>query len=73
MDKDFDFSALSSAERVMIAQELLGSVLAGIQSHGPGRFDDLDAEIRRRIKAVDAGEMTEESWESVKAELFPGL
>jgi hypothetical protein len=71
--KGFDFSSLSSAERVLIAQELLGSVLAGIQNAGQAHFDDLNGELRRRIAGADAGQVAEENWEDVKAELFPGI
>ncbi len=63
---DFDFTALSAPERLLLAQQLLDSVLAEAM---PLTVQQLD-EVTRRAAAIDAGEMTCEPWETVRARLL---
>lgn len=63
---DFDFTTLSAPERLLLAQQLLDSVLAEAM---PLTVQQLE-EITRRATAVDAGEMTCEPWETVRARLM---
>lgn len=66
--KGFDFSQLSPAERIMLAQNLLDSVLA--ESHSPLTPQQI-AELRRRAAAIDSGEDKGVPWEQVRAILQP--
>lgn len=63
---DFDFTALSAPERLLLAQQLLDSVLAEAM---PLTVQQLD-EVTRRAAAIDAGEMVCEPWETVRARLM---
>lgn len=67
MSRD-DLARIPPAERVLLAQELLDSVLLLPQD------DDLSAEqaaeLRRRMSAIDSGEATCERWETVLLRLL---
>ena len=66
--KDFDFSQLTPAERIALAQDLWDSI------HDETQLaplpDDQIAEIKRRIAAIDAGTMPMYPWEEVKQRLL---
>lgn len=68
ISKDFDFSRLSTAERIMLAQDLWDSI------HDEAQLapltDEQVAEIERRIAAIDAGTMPTYPWEEVKRRLL---
>lgn len=64
--KDFDFSQLSAAERIHLAQELWDSV-CDTQSL-PFTAEQI-AEIERRTAAFDSGIMPAYPWEEVKQRL----
>lgn len=66
--QDFDFSALSIAQRIQIAQDLLDSVLAETQGEyfTPEQLQEID----RRVAAADTGEMVGEPMEAVFEQLF---
>lgn len=63
-----DITALSAPERLLLAQQLLDSVLAEAIPLAPQQIE----EVRRRAAAIDAGEAVCESWGAVKARLLPG-
>ncbi len=64
---DFDYSQLSTADRLALVQQILNSVLAeaGTQMFSAEQIAELD----RRCAAVDAGLMPTFSWEEVKKSL----
>lgn len=64
----FDFSALSIAQRIQIAQDLLDSVLA--ETQGEYFTPEQLAEIDRRVAASDAGEIVGEPMEAVFDQLL---
>jgi putative addiction module component (TIGR02574 family) len=66
--KDFDYSQLSSAERILLAQELWDSVEPEARSWP--LTAEQQAEIERRIAAIDAGTMPTYPWEDVKQRLL---
>jgi|GEM_PF-1897803 len=61
---NIDYSHLSAAERLLLVQDILDSVLADAQTEPltPEQIKELD----RRCAAVDAGEMATFPWEDVK-------
>ena len=67
-DKHFDFSHLTVAERIRLAQELLESVCP--------RTEDLPLteaqrrEIERRWQAFEGGRMTTAPWDEVRKRVF---
>lgn len=65
---DIDFSALSPAECILLAQELWDRVHEETQAL-PMPTEQC-AEIRRRLAAVDAGTMPIYPWEEVKQRLL---
>lgn len=66
--RDFDFSHLSAAERILLAQELLdGALTDGADDVAPLTEEEI-AELRRRISLLDTGQMQRHSWDSVQAE-----
>ncbi len=67
--KDFDFSALSAAERIRLAKDLLDSVLADTVSPPLPQWQ-ID-EIRQRAAAIDSGEVTCIPWDDVRRRLQP--
>lgn len=64
----FVLSSLSLPERVALAQELWDSVHADACA-APFTPEQL-AEIDRRVAALDAGEMTNEPWDTVRDRLL---
>ena len=67
--KDFDFSQLSPAERISLAQDLWDSVLKG---HAvPTTTAAQRTEIEHRIALADSGQMSGSLWSEVKAALRP--
>jgi putative addiction module component (TIGR02574 family) len=66
--KEYVFSLLSRAQRAELALELLDS----LDDEAPVRLsaEAQRTEIRRRIKAADAGEMASHPWEEVKQRLL---
>lgn len=66
--KDFDFSKLTPAERIALAQDLWDSVHDETQL--APFTDEQVAEIERRIAEVDSGAMPMYSWEEVKQRLL---
>lgn len=67
--KDFDFSALTSADRLRLAQDLLDSVAAESQAESLPEWH-LD-EAERRAQAIDSGEDECVPWEEVRRRLEP--
>lgn len=65
---DFDFSSLSAPERLLLAQQLLDSVLAEAT---PLSHQDL-AEMRRRAEAIDTGQARCEPWGTLRRRLLSG-
>lgn len=65
---DIDFSALSPAERILLAQELWDR--GHEQAQALPMPADQRAEIERRLAAVDAGTMPVHRWEEVKKRLL---
>lgn len=65
--EQFDYRSLPLAERILLAQEILDSVVA--ESHGDlftrGQLEEID----RRVAAADAGALVAEPWEAVHARL----
>jgi putative addiction module component (TIGR02574 family) len=68
--RDFDFSVLSAAERIALAEQLLDSVQG--QAEAPRLTIEQQAEIQRRMDAVDNGTMPLVAWEEVKHEMLRG-
>jgi putative addiction module component (TIGR02574 family) len=68
MSKPFDFSHLTSAERICLAQKLLESVRPRSQDHC---FREVERrEIERRWSAFESGRMTAAPWEDVRQRAF---
>jgi putative addiction module component (TIGR02574 family) len=65
--KDFDYTQLSTAERILLAQELWDSVLDA--KAVPATTPTQRTEIERRITLADSGQMPGSPWSEVKAEL----
>ncbi len=65
---DFDFSALSAAERILLAESLWESVI-NAQPHAISVSDAQKQEIEKRQQALSAGEISAESWDKVKQRL----
>jgi len=65
--KGFDFSQLSATERILLAHELWESVENDIKDIP--FTDEQMAEIKRRVKAADAGEAERFSWQELKLKL----
>lgn len=62
---DYDFTALSAPERLLLAQQLVDSVLAEATPLTPSEL----VAIHRRAAAVDNGEASTDSWESLRLRL----
>lgn len=67
---DLDFSDLSSTDRLLLAQELLDSVLAEAEVHPLN--DEQLAELDRRCAAIDRGESPCVAWDSVRDHFLSG-
>lgn len=65
----FDFTSLTSAERILLAESLWDSVL-DTQS-AISVTPEQEAELDRRCAAEDAGEMPSSSWPEVRRRLQP--
>lgn len=64
----FDFSHLSAAERILLAEDLWDSVASG--QHAPPLTPAQQEELHRRLTTADRGEMTYCSWPDVKRRLL---
>lgn len=67
MSKEFDFSGLSVGERVLLAQDLWDSVFDEAEMLPLTEFQE--AEARRRISEIDAGEVVPVAWEQARQRL----
>lgn len=61
-----DLATLTAPERLLLAQQLLDSVLAEALPLTAQQVE----EVRRRAAAIDAGMVTCEPWEAIKARLL---
>lgn len=61
-----NLTALSAPERLLLAQQLLASVLAEAMPLTDAQIED----VMRRAAALDAGDTACESWESVRQRLL---
>lgn len=66
--RPFDFSHLSPAERILLAEDLWDSV--AVQA-APPLSPTQEEELRQRLAAADRGEMTYTSWLDIKRRLIP--
>lgn len=66
--RPFDFSHLSPAERILLAEDLWDSV--AVQA-APPLSPAQEEELRQRLAAADRGEMTYSSWLDIKRRLTP--
>lgn len=64
----FDFSRLSAAERILLAEDLWDSVAT--EQDAPALTPTQREELQRRLAAADRGEMTYASWQDVKRRLL---
>jgi putative addiction module component (TIGR02574 family) len=64
----FDFSHLSPAERILLAEDLWDSVTA--EQDAPPLTPSQQEELQRRLAAADRGEMTYSPWPDVKHRLL---
>lgn len=64
---ELDYLALSPAERLLLAQELLDSVYDNLTPAPPA--EDEIAWARERVAAVDADAVSGSSWEETKARI----
>jgi len=64
----FDFSHLSPAERILLAEDLWDSVTA--EQDAPPLTPEQQEELQRRLDAADRGETTYSSWQDVKRRLL---
>jgi putative addiction module component (TIGR02574 family) len=67
--KDFDYTQLAPAQRILLAQDLWDSVLR--DGAAPATTPDQRAEIERRIVLADAGRMPSSPWPEAKTRLTP--
>lgn len=65
----FDFSQLTPAERILLAEDLWDSVTA--EQDAPPLSTAQQEELQRRLAAADQGDMTYFSWLDVKRRLLP--
>ncbi len=65
--RPFDFSHLSPADRILLAEDLWDSVTA--EQDAPPLTPAQEQELRSRLAASDRGEMTYSSWQDVKRRL----
>ena len=64
----FDFSRLSPAERILLAEDLWDSLAT--EQHAPPLTPQQQEELQRRLAAADRGEITYASWPDVKGRLL---
>lgn len=65
---DIDYLHLSTADRIILAQDILDSVLA--EAEAPAFTPAQLAEFDRRCAAVDNGTMATHRWDDVKDQLL---
>ena len=65
--RPIDYSHLSPAERILLAEELWDSVAA--EQDVPPLSPEQQAELQHRLAIADRGEMTYSSWQDVKRRL----
>jgi len=63
-----DFSHLSPAERILLAEDLWDSVTA--EQDAPSLTPAQQEELQRRLAAADRGEMSYSAWPDVKHRLL---
>jgi putative addiction module component (TIGR02574 family) len=68
MSSPFDFSHLSHAERILLAENLWDSV--AIEQNAPPLTPAQEEELHRRLDAADRGETTYSPWPEVKRRLL---
>lgn len=61
----FNLAALTAPERLLLAQQLVDSVLAEAMPLTPAQAD----EVRHRAAAIDSGDITCEPWPQVHTRL----
>jgi putative addiction module component (TIGR02574 family) len=66
--RPFDFSYLSAAERILLAEDLWDSVAA--EQNAPPLSPAQTDELQHRTAAADRGETTYSSWSEVRRELL---
>jgi putative addiction module component (TIGR02574 family) len=66
--RPFDFSHLTAAERILLAEDLWDSVTA--EQEAPPLNPAQQEELQRRLAAADRGEVTYSSWLDVKRRLL---
>ena len=66
---EIDFAAMTAPERLLLAQELLDSVLSEATPLTPEQLADLEA----RARGIDSGKEPCEDWEIVKQRLLRNL
>ena len=66
--RPFDFSHLSPAERILLAEDLWDSVTD--EQDAPPLTSAQMEELHRRLAAADRGEMTYSPWPDVKRRLL---
>lgn len=64
--RPFDFTHLSSAERILLAEDLWDSLT---EQDVPPLSAEQQAELERRLAIADRGEMAYSSWLDVKSRL----
>jgi putative addiction module component (TIGR02574 family) len=67
LTRPFDFSHLSPADRILLAEDLWDSVAA--EQDAPPLTSAQKEELRSRLAAADRGEMTYSPWQDVKQRL----
>jgi putative addiction module component (TIGR02574 family) len=65
--RPFDFSHLSPAERILLAEDLWDSVAA--EQDVPPLTPEQQEELERRLALADRGEMAYSPWQDVKRRL----
>jgi putative addiction module component (TIGR02574 family) len=65
--QNFDFSSLSTVERLQLAQALLESVL---EADAEPLTAEQMAELKRRLDDIESGRGSFEPWESVRGRLL---
>lgn len=70
MAKTIDYLQLSTAERILLAQDILGSVLAGADAEI--LTPEQRAEVGRRVADIRAERVTCLSWDQVRDQFLAG-
>ncbi len=69
LDNDFDFSTMPASDRLLLAHQLLDSVLTETCPLTAEQLDD----IRQRTDEIDTGQVTCDPWPVVRARLRDSL